>query len=196
MLNCKDENKPFLQGMWILALLIERSVQIGPPWRRERALHGSGAKWRLLWNMNKGENRAGGRIQNVPGFVAWWGAWVSLWEHDRSLRVLCRSATCYDFPLQRFLSVLQSWVQRGRKEKSRKIEAYVYVADFYSSFKIWLNVTYLGWLSLCPHFCSHRALSIFSLKTNYKGLLIIYLSLSSICYAWFCGLCGREKLTK
>lgn len=70
MLDWKDEHKPFLQGMWIIALLTERSAQTGPPWRRED-LPGSGAKWRPLCKMKKSENRAGGRIQNAPGFVAW-----------------------------------------------------------------------------------------------------------------------------
>ena len=54
MLNCKDENKPFLQGMWIIALLIERSAQTGPPWRRERVLHGSGAKWMVRTGQEAG----------------------------------------------------------------------------------------------------------------------------------------------
>lgn len=53
MLDWKDEHKPFLQGMWIIALLTERSAQTGPPWRREGDLPGSGAKWRPLCKMNK-----------------------------------------------------------------------------------------------------------------------------------------------
>lgn len=86
--------------------------------RRERPWHSPRVEGRPLHVLSKGESRAGGRMWNMQGFEAGQGAGVSSKRDGRLPRILCRSRTGGDFPLNGVPgSSVEIGSERGKREK-------------------------------------------------------------------------------
>lgn len=139
--------------------------------RRETLGHSPGAERKPLQN-EPGWEQSRGRIWNMQGFEAGWGAEVFSEMNGRSLRILCRSKTGHDFPLSKVPdSFVETRSERGQKgEAGRQSRGYVHVSYFRSSWKFDLMGPALGGFLCVPAFLP-RSSSYASIKKQLQGIV-------------------------
>lgn len=162
-------------GMGRRALLAEGTAKAKAQ-RRERPWHSPGVEGRPLHVLSKGESRAGGTMWNMQGFEAGQGAGISSKRDGRLPRILCRSRTGGDFPLNGVPgSSVEIGSERGKREKQGGNQGAT--VTWLTSLLLESLIQWgLPWEAFSvSRLFSHTAPIALPLKTNYKGLLIICL---------------------